>query len=651
MLLQNLLYVILALFGIGFLIFIHELGHYFMARRVGITVEVFAIGFGKAIYEWEHKGVKWKIGYLPFGGYVKMAGTEKKGSLELHQIPGGFFSKKPWDRIKVAAIGPLVNIAFAFLAFALLWALGGRKKDFSDFTHYVGWIDPDSTLYTTAQVRPGDEICSVNGKSFKGFNDLIYAVLLDKQNPHITGRLVDYAQGTKTAFEYTFSNENQLRGIERARNTLSHFGPAGYLIYDKMPSGKPNPLLEGSPMQNSGIQYQDRIVWVDGQLIFSSEQLMKVLNEPRALLTVERGNERFLTRVPRLKVSDLKLSREEIGELNDWQYEAKIESKVNDLYFIPYNLNSQTSVETAVGYINESSTVQNQFEPSIRSAMEIPLQPGDKIVAVDGAPIANAYELLEKLQKHEVQIIVGKIAATSPDSWKEADRYFTDFSMEELKTIVHSIGGQQLVHEAGNLRLLNPVTPICLSDFPLPKEKKLQRQMKLEDQKKAIEAIADSKQKEAALQNLELCQKRLMLGITLQDKQVNYNPLPTTLFSNVFQETYRTLFALISGQLSPKMISGPVGIVQVIHHGWAAGAHEALYWLALISLNLGLLNLLPIPVLDGGYIVFALTEIVTKKPIKSKTMERLIIPFTIAIVLLFIFLTYNDISRLLGRLF
>ncbi len=74
---MSILYAILSLFGIGFLIFIHELGHYFMARRVGITVEVFAIGFGKAIYQWEHKGVKWKLGWLPFGGYVKMAATEQ----------------------------------------------------------------------------------------------------------------------------------------------------------------------------------------------------------------------------------------------------------------------------------------------------------------------------------------------------------------------------------------------------------------------------------------------------------------------------------------------------------------------------------------------------------------------------------------------
>ncbi|HSX11862.1 MAG TPA: site-2 protease family protein [Rhabdochlamydiaceae bacterium] len=647
----NLLYILLALFGIGFLIFIHELGHYFMARRVGITVEVFAIGFGKAIYEWEHKGVKWKIGWLPFGGYVKMAGTEKKGSLELYQIPGGFFSKKPWDRIKVAAMGPLVNITFAFLAFSLLWAVGGRKKNFSEFTHYVGWVDADSPLYTTAEVRSGDEICSLNGKSFKGFNDLLYAAVLDKQDSRIHGLKVDYDKGTKSAFEYTFSNEGRLKGMERVSQTLSNFGPAGYLIYDRMPSGQANPIQEGFPMQNSGIEYQDRIIWVDGQLIFSSQQLMSVLNEPMVLLAVNRGGETFLTRVPRLKLSDLKLSHEEIGELNDWQFEAGIRKKVGDLFFIPYNLNAQAMVEGPVGYINETSSVKAQFEPGPRAEQEIALERGDRIVAVDGAPVSSSYQLLEKLQTRQVQIIVQKMDKSPVPSWKNADHNFANFSMDQLKTIVHSIGSQKPIWQAGTLRLLNPVTPIRMSEFPLSEEKKAERERQIAEQKKAVETITDPKKKEAALRDLELYQKRFMLGISLQDKQVRYNPTPVELFSNVFQETYRTLLALITGNLSPKMISGPVGIVQVIHYGWTTGVTEALYWLAVISLNLGLLNLLPIPVLDGGYITFALIEIFTKRPIKSQTMERLIIPFVVAIVLLFVYLTYNDISRLIGRFF
>src|SRR3990167_4615941 len=95
----TLLYVLLAAFGLGVLIFIHEFGHYWMARRKGMEVEVFSIGFGKPFFSWKYQGVKWQLCYLPFGGYVRIAGMEKKGKLEPYEIPNGFYGKKPWARI------------------------------------------------------------------------------------------------------------------------------------------------------------------------------------------------------------------------------------------------------------------------------------------------------------------------------------------------------------------------------------------------------------------------------------------------------------------------------------------------------------------------------------------------------------------------
>ena len=139
---ENIIYILLAAFGLGFLVFIHELGHYLMALRVGMTVEAFSIGFGKPIISWTHRGVKWQIGWLPFGGFVRIAGMERKGHLEPYQIPNGFYSKKPLQRIKVALMGPFVNIVFALVAFALIWVGGGREKSFSEYTHLIGWVDP-----------------------------------------------------------------------------------------------------------------------------------------------------------------------------------------------------------------------------------------------------------------------------------------------------------------------------------------------------------------------------------------------------------------------------------------------------------------------------------------------------------------------------
>ena len=81
------------------------------------------------------------------------------------------------------------------------------------------------------------------------------------------------------------------------------------------------------------------------------------------------------------------------------------------------------------------------------------------------------------------------------------------------------------------------------------------------------------------------------------------------------------------------------------------GFKEALFWLGFISLNLGIINLFPLPVLDGGHILFSIVEMITKKPIKAKTMERLILPFIVLLILFFIFVTYQDIVRIISRFF
>ncbi len=73
---MTVIYFVLAAVALGVLVFIHELGHYFVARKVGMKVEIFSIGFGKAVFKWRCNDVQWQMGWLPFGGYVKIVGME-----------------------------------------------------------------------------------------------------------------------------------------------------------------------------------------------------------------------------------------------------------------------------------------------------------------------------------------------------------------------------------------------------------------------------------------------------------------------------------------------------------------------------------------------------------------------------------------------
>jgi regulator of sigma E protease len=637
---MSIFYLLLALLGLGFLIFIHELGHYIVARRAGMTVEVFSIGFGPAIRQWQIHGVKWQLCMLPFGGYVRIAGMEKKAGLEPHQIPDGFYGKKPIQRIKVALAGPIANIIFAFVAFCIIWATGGQNKPFQQYTRVIGYVDPQSKFYTNG-VRAGDELDNIDGKKIQSFQDLVISLMLDeKAAATVKGNEIDYFAGKKEPFSVA------LAASTPNAPAVSQLGiiPAQYLIFDSYSSA-------ASPLQNSGIQKGDRLVWVDGELIFSSQQLSTILNDSITLLTVERSGRTFLAQVPRLKISDLCLNAEQKNELDDWQHEAGYKSKVQQLFFIPYLLNHNGSIEKSLSFMNcNADKVQPVVE--VRHPFATVLQPGDRIIAVDGTPVHNGIDLLHRLQSRQALVIVQRQKEAPVASWEGADAQFeSSFKPQSLQAIISTIGSASPKNQSDSFILLPPVELKTLSELDLDPETKTKMHAQYEAQKKQIEKIENEQERQEQLVLLEQSQKRLILGAKLRDQLVSYNPPPTTLFADVFDQTWKTLANLVTGYLSPKALAGPVGIVQALQTSWASGIKDALFWLGFVSLNLAILNLLPIPVLDGGHILFASIEAITKKPIKAKTMEKFILPFLILLVVLFIYLTYQDIVRLLHRLF
>lgn len=636
----SIFYLILAILGLGFLIFIHELGHYIVARRVGMTVEVFSIGFGPPLKQWNVGGVKWQLSVLPFGGYVRIAGMEKKkGGVEPHEVPDGFYGKKPSARIKVALAGPVANILFAFVAFCIIWATGGQEKPFQQYTNVIGYVDPQSKLYSSG-VRPGDEITSVDGRPIDGFQDLLFALMMQEKSFALKGNEVNYFSSQKEPFSIALSAPST------AANPFETVGiaPAQYLVFDDFTS----PL---APLKGSGIEKGDRIVWVDGELIFSKDQLSAILNDSKALLTIDRNGQTILAQVPRVKISDLRLLNDQKNELDDWQHAAGLKSKLNQLYFIPYDVNHQGIVEGSLAFMNAEAE-EIRPEDSVRNPLSVVLQSGDQIIAVDGTAVSSSIDLMTQLQARNALIIVQRGASSAVPSWKKADAVFENsFEPSSLMKIVSTIGSSQTMSQNDNLVLLSPVTLKSVADLQLDPKFKAQVEAEYSSKKKMIEKIENPVLQEEQLALLEKSKTKLMLGAALHDRLVSYNPPPTSLFSNVFDQTWKTLTNLITGSLPAKALSGPVGIVQALQYSWSTGIKDALFWLGFVSLNLAILNLLPIPVLDGGHILFASIEGITKKPIKAKTMERFIIPFLILLVGLFIYLTYQDIIRLISRFF
>lgn len=647
------LYILLALLGLGFLVLIHELGHYFMARRLGMKVDVFSVGMGSPIWSSVREGVKWQIGWLPFGGYVKIAGTETDNeAVDVYEIKDGFFGRGPWARIKVAFMGPLVNLVFAFVAFGILWSLGGREKNFSEYTHKIGWIDPKSELYVKG-IRPGDEIISYNGQPFKSSKDHVIAPMTADGTVVVEGFQIDPLTKTKKNFSYAVKTYPHPEAFDRGLLTTGVLSSANYLIYDRFPNGQDNPLSPGSALSKSGITYGDRIVWVNGESVYSLPQLVSLLNDSKVLLTVERKGNYFVKRVPRVFTAELRLDSAMKEELTDWQFESQLNQvKFQKLLVIPYNLNNQCTVESLVKFVDPDKNL-DLVSLDTMSSVESPLEVGDKIIAVDGIPVSHSFELLARLQQRHVNVIVERsekaveVGQGAPN-WTTADELFDhEYNLKDLEILSSKIGRSQGSTQLGDLVLLSPVTPKMRKDVLLSAENKLLLEEQLEAQKEKIEMIQDPEERARALRMLASRENQWVIELPMsQDKKVNYNPGPFTLFANVFDEVWQTLKALVTGSLNPKWMSGPIGIVQVMHDNSMVSLKEALFWLGAISLNLGMINLVPFPVLDGGTICFAFYEVLTGKRIPVKTMEKVIIPFAILLIAFFVFLTYNDILRI-----
>lgn len=558
-------------------------------------IETFSIGLGKPFYSWKRGEVQWQICYLLFGGYVKISGMEKQGELEPHKIPNGFFSKSPLARIQVAIAGPLMNIIFALICFTFLWIVGGRPKSFNEFTHIVGFVDSKSSLYQSG-FRPGHRVIELNGNKFTGFKDFLYSAIMKPAERSLQAVDISYIDLESKPLTIAF------RDVPPTSPDFTMPYPASYLFINS---------IQGESLKKSGIAEKDRIIWVNGENVFSAAQLQQVINAPQALFTVQRGNDTLLMRVPRIRIRDIRMESFEKNELEDWQYEARVSGDLLQKYFIPFAITYDLSIEKPLSFVDENAQVRVSTQ----------LQIGDKILAIDGIPVEKARDLFEVIQEKHVQIIVQRTKSPIPSSWKEVDDIFVQsVNWKDLHTLQSSIGKHKDLQSMGDLIILRSVVPYI-------------------------------HQEASNTESTQISSKRFVLGGELQDLSVQYNPSPFTLLVDALQEIWLVFSNLFRGKLSPKYLSGPVGIFQLMQQSWIGGISEAIYFLGIISLNLGVLNLLPIPVLDGGHILFSLYEWITKSRIPSKTMERLIIPMVVLLVVFFIYVTYQDILRLLHKVF
>ena len=175
------LMVLAFLCAIGPLVVIHELGHYWVARWFGVGAEAFSIGFGREIAGWTDKrGTRWKVGWLPLGGYVRFLGDEHVASipsetrnLSADERARSFHHKPVWQRFLIVLAGPLANFLVAILIFAAFFATIGAPRTENVVTQIEAGSAADQ-----AGIQAGDRVVSIAGRSTPTFEDIYQTVLM-----------------------------------------------------------------------------------------------------------------------------------------------------------------------------------------------------------------------------------------------------------------------------------------------------------------------------------------------------------------------------------------------------------------------------------------------------------------------------------------
>ena len=193
---QVLIYIVPFLLVLTFIVTIHELGHFLVARAFGVKIDRFAIGFGRPLYQrTDRHGVEWRLGWIPAGGYVKFSGDldassvpDQAGLAELKQrittekgpaaVRDYYHFKPVWQRMLIVAAGPVANFILAITIFALLFMTLGAQLT----PARVGQVQAGSPA-AAAGFRPGDLITAVEGRTIEDGSEVTRAVMLSSGDP------------------------------------------------------------------------------------------------------------------------------------------------------------------------------------------------------------------------------------------------------------------------------------------------------------------------------------------------------------------------------------------------------------------------------------------------------------------------------------
>jgi regulator of sigma E protease len=253
------IYGITLLVVLGVLVFVHEFGHFAVAKLFGVRVEQFALGFGKRLFGVRRGGTDYRVNLLPLGGYVKMAGENPFDNRSTD--PAEFMNKPRWQRFFIAIAGPAMNILMAIALLAGLYMVHYRHADYVDQPVVIGAVEPNSPA-AQAGLQPGDRIVRLASKQNPTWTDAVYEIALDAGQP------LDIAVQR--------GQEILVKKIVPAPTGPDHSGSIGIL---PARSSVVTAIDPGSPAASAGFQLNDEIVAINGEALREPEDLISTIQK------------------------------------------------------------------------------------------------------------------------------------------------------------------------------------------------------------------------------------------------------------------------------------------------------------------------------------------------------------------------------------
>ncbi|MCP9465042.1 MAG: RIP metalloprotease RseP [Nitrospira sp.] len=293
---------------LGILVAFHELGHFLAARWVGVKVLKFSLGFGPKLFGRQIGETEYLVSAIPLGGYVKLFGEEETEATTAEDRRRSFAHQKLWGKVLIVAAGPGFNFILAYLIFTGWLATGSPLfvPTFRDLSADIEALNPTSPA-ATAGLEIGDRIVKVNGKDISTKTELLDAIAKSNGDPvtlevHRNGRIKTFTVTPVPTSTSTTEGEEALYtiGVEEIPPLVTA-------------------VMHGSPASAAGFKPGDRVLTIDGQVIYTWSQMTSIVkehpNQPLQVEVLREGQRIPLTVTPAIEKAVVGGQTIEIGKI------------------------------------------------------------------------------------------------------------------------------------------------------------------------------------------------------------------------------------------------------------------------------------------------------------------------------------------------